>query len=288
MGRINAAASLGAAPELPIVTQAPPACRNCHTPWVTAFAALPTMAIPPRPVAAFPPPAMELRLSVASEKPKPRLEIVAPAGSAASSATTVSVVFVAWGRSFAGRTDVVSVTAFMLLLNRVLPPDLPTSSETSAIAPVAGVPALSSTRRATRVPGVPWKSAAGTNRRESAAFSSRAAPALTGGRLVQVLPSLEYCQTPCAAIALLVVMAMPAKPFATDPPATLSSSSTNLDRKRLSTVAPGRPAPPPDASSPTGVSSTAVASARVGASLTPLTVAVNWRVVSRTLLVPSS
>ena len=74
VGRISAAASLGAAPALPMVTQAPPDSLYCHTPCAAASAALPTMATPPKAVAALPPPVTAVpppvvfrRLSVPSE-----------------------------------------------------------------------------------------------------------------------------------------------------------------------------------------------------------------------------
>jgi hypothetical protein len=110
----------------------------------------------------------------------------------------------------------------------------------------------------------------------------------TEGRFVHVLPSVEYCHSPCADTAAFVVIAMPASVLADDPPVMPSSASLNLPPNRLLTVSPGGVLPvPPGTSSLAAVRVTAVASVRTGASFTAVTLTVMVRVVTRLALTPS-
>ena len=202
-------ASAGASAPLPMVTQ-PSAAAYCHTPWPWASAALPTIARPPQAEAVLAPPGMAERSSRPSSKPKSSSATRAPGGAASSSTVAARVAARAVGRSFAPRTVVPRVRAWPLSAYRVLPPERVRSSDRSARAPVVTAPPLLSTARRLRLPGVPWKSAAGTKRKRSLVASSSALLVATAGRSIQALPSEDHCQRPCAGEERLPVMATPA------------------------------------------------------------------------------
>jgi hypothetical protein len=91
----------------------PLSVEYCQTPCVEELALLPVMAMPPKAVEVSAPPAMALPpvpcLSVMSLYPKPRAEMVAPAGEARSSVVALRVVAVAVGASLTAATVVASV-----------------------------------------------------------------------------------------------------------------------------------------------------------------------------------
>ena len=81
--------------------------------------------------------------------------------------------------------------------------------------------------RAVRPPGVPFQSAAGTKRSEAVPGITMALVSLrpVRGMSIQVVPSVEYCQVPCAAVDVLPVIARPAAGVPVEPPLIVSVPS---------------------------------------------------------------
>src|SRR5690606_38607756 len=118
------------------------------------------------------------------------------------------------GATLIGVTTVVRLTALSESLIGVVPPLLVTLRR----SPVFRVVELASTQRALKPTGLPCKLSAGLKRIWSDSPTKNAFPALTAGMAVHVAPlSVEYCHTPWAAVAALPVIAIPAKPFASEP-----------------------------------------------------------------------
>ena len=88
---------------------------------------------------------------------------------------------------------------------------------------------------------VPFQLAAGRKRSLASAARISAAPSVTFSTAVQAVP-LQYCQTPCAAVAALVTTATPAKPLPAEPN-TASVGSENSPPNSDATLAPAGSAP---------------------------------------------
>ena len=129
--------------------------------------------------------------------------------------------------------------------------------------PVVTNPAELSINRVVNAPGVPFQLAVGKKRTKSVVFSKNGdASADVVGRLNQPEPLL-YCQLPCAAVAALPTIAIPASRLAVDPPDTVSVVSVKRVLKRVATESPTGAVV--SSSTPVRV---VVAVVRVGASLT--------------------
>ena len=129
-------------------------------------------------------------------------------------------------------TDVERTT--VLAEKAVMPPLVETLMEEPLVAA-----AESSTSRVVREPGVPLKLAAGRKRSDVVVARKRAELLERDVAMeVQLLPSVDHCQVPCAAVAALAVMATPRKLLAEDPPATVSVASEKLAEKRALIRAP--------------------------------------------------
>ena len=127
---------------------------------------------------------------------------------------------VATGASFTG-----SVTVPMVIVSFdhwLVPPTAPRSW-----APVAGRPPVPSEMRAVRLPGVPFQSPFGRKRSDAVAGITIAlvSPSPVRGMSTQVVPSVVYCQVPCAAVDALPVIARPAAGVPVEPPVIVSVPS---------------------------------------------------------------
>src|SRR5262249_27866161 len=212
--------------------QLPPAVDHCHVPC--AVAALPVMAMPANALGVEPP----VTLSSASEKWVPNAaEIKVPAGLVVSSSIAASdavLPLTAFGASFTGL--MVSLSATVPPLYGLVPP----KPLTSAGSPLTIAPWESSTTRTVRAGVVPLKLVAGRKRTKAFGSSSSACVSLTAGStLVQVVPSVDHCHVPSAAVAALAVPATPAKLLAAEPPATWSAASEKCGWNRVATVVAG-------------------------------------------------
>jgi hypothetical protein len=110
--------------------------------------------------------------------------------------------------------------------------------ETSTEEPLVREVELS-TKRVVSEPGVPLKLAAGQKR--IVVFEARKRAVESERELemdVQLIPSVDHCQLPCAANAVFVIMAIPARVLALDPPVTVSVVSERLAEKSELTDAP--------------------------------------------------
>ncbi len=133
--------------------------------------------------------------------------------------------------------------------------------------PLVTAPEESSIKCAVSEGVVPFQSAAGRKRTDVPAARTSALPLDTLVEMfVQVAP-FNHCHTPWpASVAALLVIAMPARLFALDPPATWSAASEKLPPNSEVTVAPDG-----DAASSSIAASVALPDA-TGASFTALTV----------------
>src|SRR5262249_19774768 len=139
-----------------------------------------------------------------------------------------------FGASFTGL--MVSLSATVPALYGLVPP----KPLTSAGSPLTIAPWESSTTRTVRAGVVPLKLVAGRKRTKAFGSSSSAwVPLTAGSTLVQVVPSVDHCHVPSAAVAALAVTATPAKLLAAEPPATWSAASEKCGWNRLATVLPG-------------------------------------------------
>ena len=176
------------------------------------------MAIPAN-VLAEEPPVTWSRESL--KRGRNRSVTVWPGGFVVSSVTLGKVeVPLATGASFTG-----SVTVPMVIVSFdhwLVPPTAPRSR-----APVAGRPPAPSEMRAVRLPGVPFQSPFGRKRSDAVAGITIAlvSPSPVRGMSTQVVPSVVYCQVPCAAVDALPVIARPAAGVPVEPPVIVSVPS---------------------------------------------------------------
>ena len=141
------------------------------------------------------------------------------------------------GASFTATTVVVSGTVAAEIA--VVLPFVDTSDDAEKATGLFDVfePSI---RRTVSPPGVPFHCGSGTNRSDAVDGRIRAvaSPRPVRGTGTQVVPSVVYCHTPCAAVDAFAVIAIPASVFADEPPATVSRVSSNRGVNRLDTVWP--------------------------------------------------
>ena len=139
------------------------------------------------------------------------------------------------GASFTATTVVVSGTVAAEIA--VVVPLVDTSDEAEKATGLLLVfePSI---RRTVRPPGVPFHCGSGTKRSDAVdgRINAVVSPRPVRGTSTQVVPSVVYCQLPCAAVAAFAVMAIPASVFADEPPDTVSRVSSKLGVNRLDTV----------------------------------------------------